>query len=271
MKTNILRGVGLFSCAGMFLALSLCPAPGQVPGLPARPISQLNPQPFNPAPPSPPSDSGPKFDLDFPGGSPDRLIRAIEDATGEPLNAIVPPEEAAYNLPAFKVRQVNVENLFKALETASARKEAYVTGTYFGGLGGGRNSQYSTSETSAGFQKQGNLWVFLVKRPAYPPNDGNTKTARFYQLEPFLTKNTIEDITTAIQTAWSMMGKTKSNTADTLKFHQETKLLIAVGEESQLQVIDDVLQALRPELYPRVVRPPTHQPTTNAPPKAESK
>ena len=259
MKTKMWNAVGGFAWVGMLLALSTYLATSQVQGQPVATLAQ----------PNTPSDPGPKFDLDFIGGPPDELIRAIERATGQPLNAIVPQEEAGYNLPAFKVRQVNVENLFKALETASLRTETYVTGTYFSDFGGkGARSQYAMSETSAGFQKLGNLWVFRVKRPARVPDDG-LRSARFYQLEPFLAKNTIEDITTAIQTAWTMMGKAKSATTNTLKFHKETKLLIAVGEEPQLQVIDDVLKALQPTFVsPRGGRRgPVNNTTTNAPQK----
>ena len=35
-----------------------------------------------------------KFDLDLPGGTPGELVEAIEEASGKPLNAIVPKEHA---------------------------------------------------------------------------------------------------------------------------------------------------------------------------------
>jgi hypothetical protein len=53
-----------------------------------------------------------------------------------------------------------------------------------------------------------------------------------------------------------------------LKFHPETKLLIAVGDEAQLQAIDDILKSLRPDLDPRTAQPHSRSSKTNATPKA---
>jgi hypothetical protein len=138
------------------------------------------------------------------------------------------------------------------MEQSSHRTEMIVTGTYFSDFGGaGARSQYSTVETSCGFRKiGGTVWVFSNKKAVLPPDQVMVKT-RFYQLEPYLAQNTVEDITTAIQTAWKMMAENKSarkNATTELKFHKETGLLIAVGDVAQVQVIDDVLSALRPDL-----------------------
>ena len=67
------------------------------------------------------------------------------------------------------------------------------------------------------------------------------KVCRFYQLTPYLETYKVEDITTAIQTGWKMLGETNP---PTISFHKDTKLLIAVGEPSKLQLIDSVLQQL---------------------------
>jgi len=65
---------------------------------------------------------------------------------------------------------------------------------------------------------------------------------RFYQLGPYLQDYSIQDITTAIQTGWKLLGVKSS---PQLKFHPETKLLIAVGPPEQLATIDTVLSQLR--------------------------
>jgi hypothetical protein len=52
---------------------------------------------------------------------------------------------------------------------------------------------------------------------------------------------TVDDITTAIQTGWKMLGE---NDTPTISFHKDTKLLIAVGEPSKLEMINAVLGAL---------------------------
>jgi hypothetical protein len=51
----------------------------------------------------------------------------------------------------------------------------------------------------------------------------------------------VDDITTAVETGWKMLGETSP---PTISFHKDTKLLIAVGEPSKLELIDAVLKAL---------------------------
>jgi hypothetical protein len=167
-----------------------------------------------------------KFDLDFPGGTPRQLVAAIEKASGKSLNAIVSDDDAELHLPALKMRAVNVAELFQALSFAS-QKTIPTPGGY--------------STTEFGFRGLGNpsdnsVWYFYNLKP-HP----ETKACRFYQLAPYLETYKVEDITTAIQTGWKMLGETNP---PTISFHKDTKLLIAVGEQSRLQLIDFVLQQL---------------------------
>lgn len=67
-----------------------------------------------------------KFDLDFPGGSPDRLVKAIEKATGKPMNVIIPEENADLKMPAISVKNVTVAQLFEALKDNSTHHERQV-------------------------------------------------------------------------------------------------------------------------------------------------
>src|SRR5438270_450417 len=57
-----------------------------------------------------------KFDLDFPGGTPKELVSAIQKSAGKPLNVIIPDEFADTRLPALKMKNVDVAQLFRALE-----------------------------------------------------------------------------------------------------------------------------------------------------------
>jgi hypothetical protein len=167
-----------------------------------------------------------KFDLDFPGGSPRDLVSAIEKATGKPLNALVPKEDETLELPSMKFKAVTVPDLFDALKVAS-QKHLYVNGGHY-------ISSYS-------FQTQGHgedaIWYFHYEKPPQPQ-----RFCRFYQLAQDLENYSIQDITTAIQTGWKLLGITSP---PQLKFHPETKLLIGVGEMEQLATIDSVLQELR--------------------------
>jgi hypothetical protein len=167
-----------------------------------------------------------KFDLDFSGGSPRDLVSAIGKATGKPLNVLVSKEDEVLQLPAMKFKAVTVPDLFEALRMGS-RKIVYVNGGQF-------TSSYE-------FQTQGHgedpIWYFRYDRPPQPQ-----LFCRFYQLAQDLENYSIQDITTAIQTGWKLLGV---ETPPQLKFHSETKLLIAVGQMEQLAMIDSVLQELR--------------------------
>ena len=209
--------------------------PIPAPGRPGQPIG-LN------SPTEPPALT--RFNLDFKGGIPKDLVAAIEKAAGRPLNAIVPDEFADTGLPALKMSNVDVVQLFQALEAASRKREAVTNPN-------GPFGSYNISETSYGFKAapsprvtDDTIWYFYVEKPILPffPSNPPPKLCRFYALAPYLEQGyTVDDITTAIETGWKMLGKTKPAA---ISFHKDTKLLIAVGGESELQIISSVLNAL---------------------------
>jgi hypothetical protein len=179
-----------------------------------------------------------RFALDFPGGTPRQLVEAIEKASGGPLNAIIPDENAALHLPPMKMRSVTVVELFEALQSASRKTLPYISGNYPDG-----SPQYGFSEAYYGFRTQGtpkseSVWSFFYNKPSIPLNPS---ACRFYQLAPYLETFKVEDITTAIQTGWKMLGETNP---PTITYHKDTKLLIAVGEKDKLQLIENVLSQL---------------------------
>jgi hypothetical protein len=214
------------------------PAPQQTPaGLPPRTAGVS-------APGSTPGPELTRFDLNFPGGTPRELVEAIEKSSGKPLNAIIPDELAKMRLPALKMNAVTAPQLFDALGAASRKTEAY---TYQSGLGRPPGQELMT--TSYGFRTYGTLgddaiWHFYYDRPNRPDPPQEPKACRFYQLGPYLDTYKIEDITTAIETGWKMLGETER---PEIKFHKDTKLLIAVGEPSKLVLIESVLAQLKQE------------------------
>lgn len=191
-----------------------------------------------------------KFNLDFPGGKPKDLVAAIQKALGKPLNAIVPDEYADIKLPALKMTNISVADLFNALISASAKTVPYATSTYYSGTGKPSYS-YQQLQTSYGFRTEGrptddSIWYFYQSKPPLPPGaeQPQGRTARFYLLTPYLERGlTVDDITTAIQTGWKMLGEKET---PSISFHKETKLLIAVGDASKLDTIDAALRALEP-------------------------
>jgi hypothetical protein len=189
------------------------------------------------SPPFPAPSALTRFDLDFPGGTPGELIAAIQNATGRPLNAIVPVDRATLKMPPLKMKGVNVEDLFRALMETSTPPGGYAR---FG---------FNT----IGVPTDSSIWYLFFSGPPPMP-----KSSGVYLLAPYLNQGlTVDDITTAIQTAWKMLGNT---TPPQLSFHKETKLLIAVGEPSQLGTIDQVLDALQAP-KPAVVSKPEPEKT----------
>jgi hypothetical protein len=201
-----------------------------------------------------------KFDLNFAGGTPKELVAAIQNAMGRSLNAIVPEEFAEVKLPALKMEHVNVAQLFEALTASSRKSEAVRTSGY--------PNNYQITTTGYGF-RQGSqavisddtIWYFYVEKPVGPPSYPTAKACRFYSLAPYLEHHfTVDDITTAIETGWKMLGESPS---PMISFHKDTKLLIGVGEPYQLETIDAVLKALELEL--RKAPPPPPPPPVSAP------
>lgn len=202
-----------------------------------------------------------RFNLDFPGGTPKELVAAIEQATGKPLNAIIPAEDNDVPLPPLKMNNVDVPQLFQALQNASVKQEVQSYGYRFPG------SSFSTYNTSYGFRTEGmptddSIWCFFVQRPLPPPLPPAlpppAQVCRFYSLAPYLDRGyTVDDVTTAIQTGWKMLG---DNSPPNISFHKETKLLIAVGEPDKLGIIDAVLKALETPKSKPLIDPTTGLP-----------
>jgi hypothetical protein len=177
-----------------------------------------------------------KFNLDFPGGTPAQLIKAIEKATGKPLNAIIPDEDADMKLPSLKLNDITFPQLSETLRQGSFKTEYIRTSN---------GSFQSVSfgyyfKTTDGTPSDNSVWFFFdQKSPPPPPVE---KVCQFYSLSPYLDRGfTVDDITTAIQTGWKMAGITPT---PELNYHKETKLLIAFGEPDKLKTIQNVLQTL---------------------------
>ena len=124
------------------------------------------------------------------------------------------------------------------MEAASRQSEAYQNPGF---------NNYQIQQTAYGFKTEGqpsddSIWYFYAEKPVVPPSFSPDKVCRFYSLTPYLDRGlSVDDITTAIETGWNMLGE---SSPATISFHKDTKLLIAVGEPSKLETIDAVLRAL---------------------------
>jgi len=253
------------------------PAPPAAPTAPARAVRAAVPaQPpmavFGYGQPAPEPEAT-RFDLDFPGGVPGAFVAAVSKALGKQVNAIIPDEHREVMLPAMKVREVTVVQVFEALEIASDRLIERRTPSGFVGPGMPQPMNVQNYHERSGFRTKGthtedSIWVFYhegaPKSPPEPP--GKPYVAlRFFQLAPYLETGTkVEDITTAIQTGWKMLDDAEQpkplfhNDAEQpkLTFHKDTKLLIVAGPEEKLNIVNEVLQQLPTAGRGVPVRPP---------------
>ena len=229
--------------------------------VPAEPPGQAVPPP--PAPPPPVGVTVPaapkRFDLDFPGGSVGTFIQHIERALGRALNVFVPEEHKDFALPPLKMRQVNVPQLFSALARASRKNETVTAGYTYGP--GGKQPQYRNVQTFFGFETAENnptedsIWYFVRQDAPEVLPEESTPAVRYWNLERWLDRYNVEDITTAVETGWKLQGLPRT---PKLSFHQDTKLLIIAGDERHLTLVDDVLRQLQatPEPKPAPLPPP---------------
>ncbi len=214
-----------------------------------------------------------KFNLDFPGGTPKELVAAIQKAMGKPLNVIVPDQFAHLRLPALKMNDVSVARLFAAMEAVSVEVRSQFTPDTRGfGTDSDRDvaspwlvRRYSFRTTDQP-PTDDSIWTFYVVANPTPSPALPGRICRFYSLSPYLERGlTVDDITTAIEAGWKMLGlygpgrtaPDVSSLMPAIRFHKETKLLIAVGEASKLETIDAVLKALAPAAAPPAEKPKT--------------
>ena len=197
-------------------------------------------------PPPAPVDPEKRFNIDFPGGTPQQFVAAVEKASGKPLNVFIDNEYKDFQLPPLKMRNVTVAQLFHGLLRISRKSETRVAGYEQG------RPRYATYNMSYGFMSSDNkptensIWYFHRDAPADMPAYEDPKpkpNVRFWNLGPYLDTFKVEDITTAVETGWKMQ---ETSPAPKLSFHKDTKLLIAVGSHDELLMVDEVLRQLHP-------------------------
>jgi hypothetical protein len=164
------------------------------------------------------NEAGGKFDLSFPGGTPDELAVAMRKAgekswkIGFALNVLVPSELKDVRIPPMELRSVDFVTVFQSLNRLLGNTMQWIS------IG------------------PGEVWVL------YRPPD-NRKTKAFY-VGNLLRKFKVDDITTAVQTTWRMAAKDAAALKPELKYHQDTQLLIALASSAQLETAGEVFTQL---------------------------
>lgn len=192
-----------------------------------------------------------KFDLDFPGGTPEELVKAVEKATDKTLNTVIPDECKGLPIPAFSVKNTTTEQLFGTLANFSQKNERFIVLDPRDPSIQGHGSDVYEDDSHYGFMTDGvptdnSIWYFYWNKGGARATWQvvSSKVCKFYQLEPYLEAGyNVEDITTAVKTGWDMLGIADTNQPE-ISYHKDTKLLIAVGDEDKVNLIGDTLKQL---------------------------
>lgn len=167
------------------------------------------------------------LDLDFRGGTVQQLIDAIEAKMKDRPNAVIHPDCANLAVPSIRLRAVEVHDIFAVLEALNPEIKVIPTS---------RDIFVLRRATRSGYQ--GGILI-------------GPRVARPFLIERFLTKYKVEDIVTAVQTSWDLLSVDRGGRpAPSVKFHEETKLLIIGGTEIEVRAVEDIITQLGKELPP---------------------
>lgn len=238
---------------------------------------------------APNPEDGPRFDFSFDALPLSEVIQIVRKQfrtkSDHHLNVIVPDHLRSLtdtSMVTMEIKQVTVGDLFKILSLASKQEVRSPAGT-MPALGGGFVARYETTKTGYAFEPvplTGGHRAYLLTANLPPPEPEAPKppgpspsrvrpeppspprSVQFFQLRPYLEANyRIEDIITAMKTGWEL---SEDPSQPTVKFHEETQLLVVAGQREHLQVVEQVLERLannsRSAPIPRMPIPPIQGP-----------
>ena len=174
------------------------------------------------------------YQIEFNGGTAQDLVELLTQVVTPAPNIIISPESKNVQVPAFELNNVTLPDLFQALNNLSKDKSA----------------QWQLSGSTEP------IWVLtpVHTAPAFNPLRAvdpltglptnakpETRSCLVLPVGTYLSNYKLEDITTAVKTAWGMLG---DDVGAEMKFHKDTELLIAVGTKEQLSVLSQVLNSL---------------------------
>lgn len=173
------------------------------------------------------NDEG-RFDFDFPGGSAQELIVALSEASGQSINAMIPPAADAYTMPSLNYKNVTVAQV---LGTLSLNEQRLI-----------RTGRNHKNTVSLGYQWEEDRGIWVMRAAIIPEEYPEYFMVKPYNISDLLGLHSIDDITTAIDSAWTLLNVSTENQ---LLFHPETNILIAKGKEDDLLVMEQVLESMK--------------------------
>ena len=182
---------------------------------------------------APSADPGSRVSLNFPGGTLEDFLVALDHAYAGPINVILPSDSGAM-VPTVRVSNVSLGEVFVAITNAEPRIKFVPA------------------------NREGTVWSAVLA-----PRVSEPVLVRSYAVERLLEKYSINDLTTAIGTSWEMARTvertdgfleqqkfprwTAPDPEPELKFHQETKLLIVCGSARDLELAQNVIEQMNPQ------------------------
>ncbi|MDF3057546.1 MAG: hypothetical protein K0R17_1761 [Rariglobus sp.] len=174
-----------------------------------------------------------RYSLNFPGGTPRELSAAVAQASGKPCNLIVAPKFENMKLPAIRLENVTTSELFTAL-----RESSHVT--EWGSQGQTVNTIRYNFITMSSPVTDESIWFLFTGGLMPDSKQEQPVVCRVYSLAMYLNDYSVDDVTTALTTAWNLQGAEPPK----LAFHKETSLLIVVGDPVQQDSVNQVLSSL---------------------------
>lgn len=248
--------------------------PTKVPPAPA--LAPPSPDPFS-APPVSTSSllTDIRFDILFNGDTGHSLAEKLGEAVPG-INIMLPGDSAHLSVPFMQLKNVNLTELMAAFAAASkADMGRGRPGYSLEPVAGASNILIFQQVQQPGGVTDPNTGS--VVRIPYPAPSGPTpgfpgaasggpmggggfggapgqpaSGSSFFDLSTILQSGDlkVDDITTAIRTAWSSVEGGKVPPEGALKFHQETKLLIVTGSPEYLQSATSIVEILQDRIRP---------------------
>ncbi len=165
------------------------------------------------------------LNIDFRGGFLEELLQTIEEQNGFTVNVIASVEARAQQIPSLKLRNVQIGALMMALENLGEFKVISGSPNIYTVITSSKPLRTSSrqSQSQMPFVTIHNIRSLVA---------GENNKLLF----------SVDDIVTAVSIGWEMVPGGKS--APSLKFHEETKLLIVRGNRDELRIAEDVLDKL---------------------------
>ncbi len=234
MRNPIRTSTALFVLSG--LLASAAPAPAQSPPEQAGSRSQLS------------KNAGPVVSIDFPGGTINDFIKAVQKAAAPAaVNVIRPAEAASVQAPPISLRNVTVKTALESLRFAfqdSGEHRFQVED--FGGDAGSepvyavRYGRMSSRAAAPPPADDRTIEVFSIRDLIEPTNPGADPSGTISR----------DHILSAVDTALRLDDR-QNETPPEIKYHQDTGLLIVRGTGEQVNLIRALLLRVRDDAKSR--------------------